>query len=95
MAVADDSRSKPSGFEGGVAGLGLADLIQLNAGSRFSGCYRVRHDDRVGLIFFREFDDQQRIGIAAHGRIDHRPEHRDVAAERDHGAVDQFDCDRR
>jgi hypothetical protein len=56
MAVADDSRSKPSGFEGGVAGLGLADLIQLNAASRFSGCYRVRHDDRVGLIFFRDGD---------------------------------------
>ncbi len=56
MAVADDPRSKPSGFEGGVAGLGLADLIQLNAASRFSGCYRVRHDDRVGLIFFRDGD---------------------------------------
>jgi Domain of unknown function (DUF4388) len=56
MAVADDSRRKPSGFEGGVAGLGLADLIQLNAANRFSGCFRVRHDDRVGLIFFRDGD---------------------------------------
>ena len=48
----------------------------------------------VGLILLGEFDDQQRIGIAAHGGIDHRPEHRNVAAERDHGAVDQFDRDR-
>ena len=48
----------------------------------------------VGLILFGEFDDQQCIGIAAHGRFDHRPEHRDVAAERDHGAVDQFHRDR-
>jgi hypothetical protein len=56
MAAADDSRTKPSGFQGGVAGLGLADLIQLNAASRFSGCFRVRHDDRVGLIFFRDGD---------------------------------------
>ena len=47
----------------------------------------------VGLIFFGEFDDQQRIGIAAHGSIDHRPEHRNVAAERDHGPVDQFHGD--
>src|SRR5260370_5117556 len=56
MAVADDPRSKPSGFEGGVAGLGLADLIQLNGASGFSGCFRVRHEDRVGLIFFRDGD---------------------------------------
>ena len=47
-----------------------------------------------GLVFLGEFHDQQRIGIAAHGRVDDRPEHRDVAAERDHGAVDQFDGDR-
>jgi hypothetical protein len=56
MAAADDTRTKPTGFEGGVAGLGLADLIQLNAASRFSGCYRVRHDDHIGLIFFRDGD---------------------------------------
>jgi predicted regulator of Ras-like GTPase activity (Roadblock/LC7/MglB family) len=55
MAVADNSR-KPAGFEGGVAGLGLSDLIQLNASNRFSGCFRVRCDDRVGLIFFRDGD---------------------------------------
>ena len=47
-----------------------------------------------GLIFLGEFHDQDRVGIAAHRRADHRLEHRDVAAERDHGAVDQFDRDR-
>ena len=47
-----------------------------------------------GLIFLGEFDDQDRVGIAAHGGADDRLEHRDLAAERDHGAVDQFDRDR-
>lgn len=56
MGVADDSRREASGFEGGVAGLGLSDLIQLNQANRFSGCFRLRHDDDVGLIFFRDGD---------------------------------------
>ena len=47
-----------------------------------------------GLVLLGEFDDQHRIGIAAHGGLDDRLEHRDVAAERNHGAVDQFDRDR-
>jgi uncharacterized protein DUF4388 len=54
MAVSGDSRSKSTGFEGGVAGLGLSDLIQLNTANQFSGCFRVRYEDRVGLIFFRD-----------------------------------------
>jgi hypothetical protein len=54
MTVADDSRRKASGFEGGIAGLDLSDLIQLNAANRFSGCFRIRHDDHVGVIFFRD-----------------------------------------
>ncbi len=54
MSVAEDSRNSATGFEGGVAGLGLADLIQLNAANRFTGAFRVRHEDRVGLIFFRD-----------------------------------------
>jgi hypothetical protein len=54
MTVPNDSRRKPSGFVGGVAGLGLSDLIQLNAANRFSGSFRIRHDDRVGVIFFRD-----------------------------------------
>lgn len=54
MAATGDSRSKSSGFEGGIAGLGLSDLIQLNAANQFSGCFRVRYEERVGLIFFRD-----------------------------------------
>ena len=46
-----------------------------------------------GLVFLGEFHDQHRIGIAAHGRADDRLEHCDVAAERNHGAVDQLDRD--
>jgi predicted regulator of Ras-like GTPase activity (Roadblock/LC7/MglB family) len=42
------------GFEGGMAGLELSDLVQLNARNRFSGCFRVRHDSDEGLIFFRD-----------------------------------------
>ncbi|HET7826663.1 MAG TPA: DUF4388 domain-containing protein [Anaeromyxobacter sp.] len=54
MSVAGDSRSSAMGFEGGVAGLGLPELIQLNAANRFTGGFRVRHEERVGLIFFRD-----------------------------------------
>jgi hypothetical protein len=54
MTAADDSRRKASGFEGGVAGLGISDLIQLNAANRFSGSFRIRHDDHIGVIFFRD-----------------------------------------
>ena len=43
-----------------------------------------------GLILLGEFHDQHRIGVAAHGGANDRLEHRDVAAECDHGAVDQF-----
>lgn len=42
------------GFEGEITGLGLADLIQLAAHNRFSGCIDVRAEGRRGLIFFRE-----------------------------------------
>ncbi|HSB20118.1 MAG TPA: DUF4388 domain-containing protein [Anaeromyxobacteraceae bacterium] len=42
------------GFEGEITGLGLADLIQLAAHNRFSGCVDVRAEGRQGLIFFRE-----------------------------------------
>jgi len=42
------------GFEGSVAGLGLTDVIELNANNRFSGCISVRHDASTGLIFFRD-----------------------------------------
>jgi Domain of unknown function (DUF4388) len=54
MAAPGNSRNKAAGFEGGVAGLGLSDLIQLNAANQFSGCFTVRYEDRVGLIFFRD-----------------------------------------
>ena len=46
------------------------------------------------LVFLGELDDEDAVGIAAHGLRDHWLEHRDVAAERQHGAVDQFDRDR-
>ena len=49
--------------------------------------------DIVGLIFFGELDDQHRIGIAANGGADDGLEHRDLAAQRQHGAIDQFDRD--
>lgn len=55
MARPDDAHGRSAyGFEGEVAGLGLSDLLQLNARNRFSGCFRVRHDDGLGLIFFRD-----------------------------------------
>ena len=46
------------------------------------------------LILFREFDDQYCIRVAADGGGDDRLEHRDLAAERQHGAIDQLDGNR-
>ena len=43
-----------AGFEGEVAGLGLSDLLQLNAQNHFSGCVRISNQGRLGLIFFRD-----------------------------------------
>ena len=45
-------------------------------------------------VVLGEFDEQDRFGIAAQERIDRRLEHRDVAREPKHGAVDQLDRDR-
>jgi hypothetical protein len=42
------------GFEGEIAGLGLADIIQLNVQNRFSGCIDVHYEGSRGLIFLRE-----------------------------------------
>ncbi len=42
------------GFEGAIAGLGLSDVIQLNALNRFSGCLTVQYDLSTGLVFFRD-----------------------------------------
>lgn len=52
----ESPRKAQDGFEGEVAGLGLSDIIQLNARSRFSGCFRIRNGDLQGLIFFRDGD---------------------------------------
>jgi len=47
-------KSAPDGFEGAVAGLGLADIIQLSTGNRFSGCISVQYGAQNGRIFFRD-----------------------------------------
>jgi predicted regulator of Ras-like GTPase activity (Roadblock/LC7/MglB family) len=55
MTLADDALSRSAeGFEGGVAGLGLSDLLQLNAQNHFSGCFRIEHEHKLGVIFFRD-----------------------------------------
>ena len=46
------------------------------------------------LVVLGELDEQDRLGIAAHDRVDRRLEHGDVAREAQHGAVDQLDRDR-
>jgi len=67
MAQGDEVRapSAADGFEGEVAGLGLPDLLQLNAQSRFSGCFRIRNQGSLGLIFFRD-------GEVVHAEMDGR-----------------------
>lgn len=57
MTSSSDAPSRSSsGFEGEVAGLGLTDIIQINAGNGFSGLIRVHNGDQSGAIFFREGD---------------------------------------
>ena len=46
------------------------------------------------LVVLGELDEQDRLGIAAHDRVDGGLEHRDLAREAQHGAVDQLDRDR-
>ncbi len=50
----ESQKTASEGFEGSVVGLGLTDVIELNANNRFSGCVSVRHDTSTGLIFFRD-----------------------------------------
>src|SRR3990172_11778412 len=47
-------KSASNGFEGEVVGLGLSDVIQLNANNRFSGCIAVGYEQSRGLLFFRD-----------------------------------------
>ena len=47
----------------------------------------------LGLVGFRELDQQQRVGRAAHVGLHHRAEHGDVARELDQRAVDHLDGD--
>jgi predicted regulator of Ras-like GTPase activity (Roadblock/LC7/MglB family) len=57
MTSPSDASSRASrGFEGEVAGLGLTDIIQINARNGFSGSIRVQNGDARGVIFFREGD---------------------------------------
>lgn len=46
--------AKAAGFEGSVAGLGLTDVIAMNAENRFSGCIAVECDISRGLVFLRD-----------------------------------------
>ena len=46
------------------------------------------------LIVLGELDEQHGVRIAVHELLERRAEHRDLARQLDHGAVDQFDRDR-
>jgi hypothetical protein len=57
MTASRDAPSRAaSGFEGEVAGLGLTDIVQVNAANGFSGLVRVQNGDSTGAIFFRDGD---------------------------------------
>jgi predicted regulator of Ras-like GTPase activity (Roadblock/LC7/MglB family) len=57
MARADDAKGRTVvGFEGEVAGMGLTDLLQVNARNRFSGCVRVQNGEQLGVVYFRDGD---------------------------------------
>jgi predicted regulator of Ras-like GTPase activity (Roadblock/LC7/MglB family) len=42
------------GFVGAVSGMALADIIQVKANNRYSGCLAVEHLGHCGMIFLRE-----------------------------------------
>jgi hypothetical protein len=46
------------------------------------------------LVVLGKFHEQDGFGIAAHDRIDRGPEHRDLARQTQHRAIDQLDRDR-
>lgn len=50
----DRVEKRADGFTGEVAGLGLADVIQLNVQNRFSGCIAFQHQQCTGTVFFRD-----------------------------------------
>ncbi len=50
----DRVEKRADGFTGEVAGLGLADVIQLNVQNRFSGCIAFQHQQWTGTVFFRD-----------------------------------------
>lgn len=54
MSVERSLKGAASGFEGAVAGLGLTDIIQLDAVNRFSGCIDVEYEGRRGLVFLKD-----------------------------------------
>jgi predicted regulator of Ras-like GTPase activity (Roadblock/LC7/MglB family) len=65
MSRNERSKSSAEGFEGEFTRLGLADVIQLNAQNRFSGCIDVDCEGRRGLIFLRDGE----IVHAEHGGL--------------------------
>jgi hypothetical protein len=54
MSVEHPLKGAATGFEGEVSGLGLADIIQLDAVNRFSGCIDVQYQGRRGLVFLKD-----------------------------------------
>ena len=48
----------------------------------------------LALVVLGELHEQDRGGIAAHDRVDRGLEHRDLAGEPQHGAIDELDRDR-
>jgi predicted regulator of Ras-like GTPase activity (Roadblock/LC7/MglB family) len=55
MARTDDAKGQSvPGFEGEVAGMGLTDVLQVNARNRFSGCVRIQNGASLGVVFFRD-----------------------------------------
>jgi hypothetical protein len=50
----NDPQDAVEGFDGEVAGLGLADVLQLYVLNRFSGCISIRFQGEGGKVFLRD-----------------------------------------
>ena len=69
-------------------------LSQAKPRSPISSPSRFSRRRLLVAVVLGEFDQQHRLGLAAHELFHRRPEHGDVARQLDHGAVDQFHRDR-
>ena len=72
-------------------GSGISTTLPGRPRSPISSTRRARSRSCVLALLARELDQQDRLGLADQGALDHRPEGGIGARQLDHGAIDQLD----